>query len=108
MGVRRSPDRVAANRNWRLFVENNADVIAAAGLPPLATASVAEWDAFLVHGYLARDPGGFNVDHLTPGQYMSLVELASNYFAAGYEFYTPIALRSDDQSALGARFGGGR
>jgi hypothetical protein len=36
------------------------------------------------------------------------VELAANYFAAGYEFYTPLALRADDQAALQARFGDGR
>jgi hypothetical protein len=91
---------------WRRFVERNAAVVAATGLPPLATASVAEWDHFLIHGYVARDPGGFAVDQLSPAQYASPVELTANYFTAGYEFYTPIALRVDDQTALRARFGG--
>ena len=106
MGYRRSPDRVAAERDWRRFVERNDAVIAAAGLPPLATASVSEWDDFLTHGYLAGDPGGFSVEHLSPPEYASLVEFVANYFDAGYEFYTPIALRSEDQAALRARFGG--
>jgi len=108
MGYRRSPDRVAAERDWQRFVERNAAVIAAAGLPSLATAGVAEWDDFLMHGYLASDPGGFCADQLSPAQYASLVELAANYFAAGYEFYTPIALHPEDQAALRARFGDGR
>ena len=108
MGYRRSPDRSAAERDWRRFVEHNTAVIAAAGLPPLATASVSEWDQFLTHGYLAGDPGGFDVDHLQPAQYASLVELASNYFAAGYEFFMPIALSVEDQAALRARFDSGR
>ena len=72
------------------------------------TESVAAWDDFLMHGYLAGDPGSFAVDQLTPAQYSSLVELASNYFAAGYEFYMPSALRPEDQKALRTRFGSGR
>ena len=108
MGYRRSPDQVAAARNWRHFVERNAAVVAATGLPPLATASIAEWDDFLMHGYVSGDPGAFDVDQLSAAQYASLVEFAANYFAAGYEFYTPMALRVDDQAALRARFGGGQ
>ena len=108
MGFRRSPDRIAAERDWRRFVEHNASVIAAAGLPPAATATVGEWDDILMHGYLSGDPGGFNIDRLSPVQYASLLEFASSYFAAGYEFYTPSALRVDDQAALRAQFGRGR
>ena len=108
MGFRRSPDRGAAQKAWRRFVEANAAVIAAAGLPPTATASVTDWDDFLTHGYLVGGPGAFSVDQLSPAQYASLAELAGNYFAAGYEFYTPMALRAEDQAALRARAGGGR
>ena len=108
MGYRRSPDRVAAARNWRHFVERNAAVVAATGLPPLATASITEWDDFLMHGYVSGDRGAFDVDQLSQTQYASLVQLTENYFAAGYEFYTPMALRVEDQLALYARFGDGR
>jgi hypothetical protein len=108
MGFRRSPHRVAAARAWRRFVERNARVIAAAGLPISIVASVATWDDFLMHGRLADDPEGFAIDRLSPDQYESLAELASNYFAAGYEFYTPAALRAEDQDALRARFDAGR
>ena len=104
MGYRRSPDQAAAERAWQHFVERNASIISAAGLPPLATASIAEWDDFLMHGYLASDPGRFAVDQLSGDQYASLVSIVANYFAAGYEFYTPMALSSDDQAALRARF----
>ena len=44
------------------------------------------------------------IDQLTQSQYESLVELVGNYFHAGYEFYTPLALKPDDQAALRARF----
>lgn len=108
MGFHRSPGRLAAAETWRRFVERNAAVRSAAGLPPAVTESVAAWDDFLMHGYLAGDPRIFAVDQLTPAQYSSLVELASNYFAAGYEFYMPSALRPEDQKALRARFGSGR
>ena len=101
---RRSPARISAARRWTQFVEHNAHVVSAAGLPPAVTAKVADWDAFLVHGHLASDPGDFAIDRLTPAQYASLVELTYNYFAAGYEFHPPSALRVEDQARLRARF----
>ena len=108
MGHRRSPGRVAAERAWQRFVEHNGSIITAAGLPPLPMTSVTAWDDFLMHGYVASDPGRFDVDHLTPAQYASLAELVSNYFAAGYEFYIPVALHVDDQAILRAGFDAGR
>jgi hypothetical protein len=108
VGFHRSPERIAAADDWRRFLERNAKVIAAAGLPPAATASPLDWDDVLMHGHLTRHPDGFSLDQLTPAQYAALVELAANYFAVGYEFYLPSALRVEDQAALRARFEGGR
>jgi hypothetical protein len=79
-------------------------VLGATGLPPAATTSIENWDDFLIHGFVASDPGAFSVEQLTPLQYESLKELVGNYFHAGYEFYTPSALKPDDQAALRARF----
>ena len=104
VGFRRSPRQVAADRNWRSFVEHNTDVIVAAGLPPAAVQRIGDWDDFLTHGYIAEDPGRFGVELLDEDQYSALVRLVTNYFAAGYEFYTPMALRSADQETLRARF----
>jgi hypothetical protein len=108
VGFRRSPDRIAAERNWQRFVERNADTIARAGLPPQATATIAAWDDLLMHGHLEEDRDGFRVEDLTAGQYAALVMLASSYFAAGYEFYPPTALHAEDQETLRSRFGSGR
>ena len=102
MGFHRSPDRLAAAHAWSRFVEHNAHVIAAAGLPPAVTASIDEWDAFLTHGSIADVP--ITVDQLTSEQYASLLVLTESYFAAGYEFYMPSALRLEDQEQLRARF----
>ena len=104
MVFRRSPDRLAAARNWQRFVSANARVLAATGLPPAATSSIDHWDDLLMHGFLASDPGAFSIEHMTPSQYESFKELVGNYFHAGYEFYTPLALKPDDQAALRARF----
>jgi hypothetical protein len=106
VGYRRSPDRITAARAWRNFIDYNARVISAAGLPRTATVTVASWDHFLVHGHLAGEPAGFTVDELTDAQYSLLVEFVSNYFGAGYEFFTPLALRVEDQLRLRARFDG--
>ena len=104
MAFQRSPGRVAATRDWQRFVTANAHVLATTGLPPAATASIENWDDFLMHGFLTADPGAFSIGQLTPLQYESLKEFVSNYFHAGYEFYTPMALKPEDQAALRARF----
>jgi hypothetical protein len=104
VGFRRSPGRIAARQAWRRFVERNAKIVSATGLPSDVTASIAAWDQFLIHGTTL---GGLTVGQLTPVQYASLVELAANYFAAGYEFYAPRALSVEDQEVLSARFEGG-
>ena len=104
MGFRRSPGRIAAARDWQHFVSANARVLGATGLPPAVTASIENWDDFLKHGFLTADPGAFSVEQLTSSQYQSLKALVANYFHAGYEFYTPLVLKPDDQAALRARF----
>jgi hypothetical protein len=104
VGFHRSPDRPAAERNWRRFVERNAQVIDQAGIPPAVTATIDAWDDVLLHGSLTANPDGFAVDRLNPAQYASLVTLTEGYFAAGYEFYMPSALRLEDQEQLRARF----
>jgi hypothetical protein len=104
MAFRRSPGHIAATRDWQRFVSANARVLAATGLPPAVTASIENWDDFLMHGFLTADPGAFSIGQLTPSQYESLKEFVSNYFHAGYEFYVPMALKPEDQAALRARF----
>lgn len=105
MGFRRSPDQIKAERAWSRFVERNAETIRDAGLPSAATERSSAWDDLLTHGYLVADPGAFALEQLNSAQYSAIVQLATSYFAAGYEFYTPTALRSSDQDALRARFG---
>jgi hypothetical protein len=104
MGFRRSPDRIAAAQHWRHFVERNAAVVDAAGLPPSATSSIDDWDGFVMHGFLRDDPSGFSASDLSDTQYSSLLLLVASYFHEGYEFYTPGALRIEDQEALRARY----
>ena len=104
MGFHRSPDRIEAAGRWQRFVERNAHVIAAAGLPPAVTTGIDNWDDFLMHGSLAGDPVGFDVGVMTPEQYASLITLATSYFSAGYEFFAPAALRPENQERLRARF----
>jgi hypothetical protein len=105
VGYRRSPDRIAASKDWQRFVHSHSSLVDAACLPPAATARIEDWDDFLTHGYLAEDPGGFSVDQLGLDAYRALAELVGRYFEAGYEFYTPMALNENDQERLRARFG---
>lgn len=86
-------------------MDANADLVIAAGLPAAATDSVSAWDELLTRGRLASDPEGFSVGRLGEEEYRALAQLALNYFAAKYEFFTPAALRPVDRDALRARFG---
>jgi hypothetical protein len=42
---------------------------------------------------------------LTGDQYALFVDLVESYFVAGYEYFTPMALKIEDQGHLESRFG---
>jgi hypothetical protein len=106
MTYRRSPDRVAAKRNWEQFVAANEAAIAATGLPAIVFASISHFDDLLSHGCLEHhvDPSGARVDSLDEHQYEALVMLVESYFSAGYEWLTPSGLRPRDCENLARRF----
>lgn len=108
MGLRRSADQSRARRQWAGFVAANLERFQTAGLPLLATQSVAHWDDLLLHGYFDyhEDPSHFRVDQLTTDQYDALVGLVESYFVVGYEYFTPLALKIEDQARLSSRFEG--
>ena len=108
MTYRRSPRKTGAKRAWERFVNSNQPIIMASGIPAAVFSSIDHFDAFLCHGVVDHhvDPSEFRVDSLTPAQYDALVTLTESYFAAGYEWFTPSALRPTDQDALRHRFAG--
>ena len=106
MGYRRSKENVEAARNWSTFVARNRRVVEAVGLPQVVTESINHWDDFLMHGYLDHhdDPTGFTVDQLSEEQYTALLQFVDSYFASGYEYFTPVALRDEDRRRLEMRY----
>ena len=108
MTYRKSPQKAAARREWDRFVSSNRLVIASTGLPDSIFSSVDHFDSFLSRGCLDPylDPDNFRVDALNPTQYDALVTLAESYFATGYEWFAPAALRAADQDNLAKRFAG--
>ena len=107
MTPRDSPDRERARRDWERFVAANAHQFRTAGLPALAAQSIDHWDDLLAHGRFATcdDPTRFEVRRLTEDQYLAFCALTESYFAAGYEFFPPAALRPQDATRLRARVG---
>ena len=108
MTYRKSPQKAAAKCEWDRFVSSNQPVIASTGLPDSIFRSVDHFDNFLSHGCLDHhlDPSSFRVEALNSTQYDALVTLTESYFAAGYEWFTPAALRAADQDNLAKRFAG--
>ena len=106
MTYRRSPHKAAAQQQWERFVEANRVTIEATGIPPTVFHSIGHFDDFLAHGRLELhdDPSASDVRSLDPNQYEALVSLVESYFVAGYEWFAPLGLRSDDQDRLRARF----
>jgi hypothetical protein len=105
MTYRKSLRRAEAKREWDRFVSRNQPIITATGIPAAVFSSIDHFDAFLCYGY--RDPvdaSEVRVDLLSPTQYNALVTLTESYFAAGYEWFTPSALRPADQNTLRHRF----
>ena len=107
MGFRRSSRRARAERQWAEFVAANSTRFQAAGLPGLASESIAHWDDLLMHGRFEHhvDPAGFQISMLREDQYALLVDLTESYFAAGYEYFTPMGLKAEDRDRLHSRFG---
>ena len=106
MGYRRSKENVEATRNWSIFVARNKSVVEAVGFPQVVTESINHWDDFLMHGYLDHhdDPTRFTVDQLSEEQYSAFVQFVDSYFASGYEYFTPAALRDEDRRRLEMRY----
>ena len=106
MGYRKTKETVEAARNWSKFVARNKRFIEAAGLPQVVTESISTWDDFLMHGYLDHhdEPSRFTVDQLSDAQYAALVQAVDSYFVNGYEYFTPKALREEDQQVFEMRF----
>ena len=106
MTYRKAPQKAAAKRQWARFVSRNQPIITVSGIPAAVFSSIDHFDDFLRHGYLDHhvDPSEFRVDSLNPAQYNALVTLTESYFAAGYEWFTPSALRATDQDTLRRRF----
>ena len=102
----RSPQKAAAKQQWDRFVRNNQPIVMASGIPAAVFGSIDRFDDFLCRGDADPriDPSEFCVDSLTPSQYNALVILTESYFAAGYEWFTPSALRPSDQDTLRMRF----
>ena len=46
----------------------------------------------------------FEIGALTEEQYAVLVDLVESYFLAGYEYFTPLALKAEYRSRLASRF----
>jgi hypothetical protein len=107
MGNRRAPEQVKSRRDWRDFVARNRALIDAAGLPLIVVESDEHWNDFLDHGYLDHhdNPTGFTVDQINERQYKALVQLVESYFAAGYDYFTPTALRGKEQRLMNNNFG---
>jgi hypothetical protein len=104
MTYRKAPRKTAAKQQWDRFVSSTQPIITASGIPAAFFSSIDDFDGLLCRGYVDEDPSEFRIDSLNPNQYNALMTLTESYFAAGYEWFTPLALRPADQDTLRKRF----
>jgi hypothetical protein len=106
MAYRRPPDQASAAKTWAAFLAANRGLIEGSGLPTSCTESREHFDDFLMHGHLDHhaDPTRFAVEALNEDQYGDLTLLVEAYFTAGYDWFTPLAVRLPDQQRLRSRF----
>ena len=107
MAYRRPLAQAGASRRWRAFLAEHQSLVEEIGLPDAVLATESHWADFLMHGWLDhhKDPTGFSVTEISPKRYPQLVELVRLYFAAGYPYFTVMALEFEDQARLQATFG---
>jgi hypothetical protein len=86
MSFRRSKSAARESRAWRDFIEANAALLRASGVPFSLYESRAMFDDLLMHGYIDHheDPTRFFVGELSEVQREALVEATVRYLQAGF------------------------
>jgi hypothetical protein len=86
MSFRRSKTAARESRAWRSFVQANAGLLQASGLPISLYQSRELFDDLLMHGYIDHhdDPTRFIVGQLSAGQQEALVEVVVRYLRTGF------------------------
>lgn len=110
MGFRRQKADVAAQRQWKQFVDRHLPQIARIGIPEVIMQSREHWIDFLMHARFHDDPSYFHSWNLPPETIEAFIELLAAYFNEGYPYCDVTALghqnyRDELQRRLG-RSGG--
>lgn len=86
MSYRRSKAAALAARAWRGFLQANAALLQASGVPISLYESRELFDDLLMHGYIDHheDPTRFFVGELSDPQREALVEVVARYLLAGF------------------------
>lgn len=92
MGFRRKKADVAAQRQWKQFVDRQQPQIASIGIPEVIMQSRENWIDFLLHGCFHDDPSYFHSWSLPPSKVETFIELLVAYFSEGYPYFDVMAL----------------
>ena len=86
MSFRRSKTATREARAYRDFVQANAALLQASGVPISVYDSRELFDDLLMHGYIDHhpDPTHFSVGQLSAGQRKVLAEVVARYLQAGF------------------------
>lgn len=86
MAFRRSKTAARDARQWGDFLEQNATLLQATGVPISIYQSRELFDDLLMHGYLNHhdDPTHFFVGRLSSPQRDALIEVSARYLRAGF------------------------
>lgn len=98
MTYRKSPRLRMAQEEWRQFIASHERLFAKAGIESGQFCDHSSWEFFLF-GASAE------IAELSEDQYEALAQIVDDYFSAGYEYFTPVALLEETQARLDARYG---
>jgi hypothetical protein len=86
MSFRRSKAAVRDVRAWQAFLQANASLLQASGVPLSIYQSRELFDDLLMHGYIDHheDPTHFAIGQLSVKQWDALLDAAAQYLRAGF------------------------
>jgi hypothetical protein len=91
--------RQNSNVQWKKFLKEYSNIINKTGIPFEYFDQHTIWIDFLLHGFIDHQPDliKFTIDNLNVNEYKYFKLLVQKYFEFGFEYFNPMALRTNSE-----------